>query len=122
MEILAKLEFVTLDIIGKNILDAEIHLEANALGDTIKDGNKASNQDKEKSIIFLRHHLHEGLKAEYLTVKDLVLWNSLKEWYEQEKMIILPKDRYNWMHLRLQYYETMSEYNLAMFQISSQLK
>ncbi|XP_020270895.1 uncharacterized protein LOC109846083 [Asparagus officinalis] len=81
---LAKLEFVALDITGKNylswILDAKIHLEANALGDTIKDGNDASNQDKAKSMIFFRHHLHEGLKAEYLTVKDLlVLWNSLKE-------------------------------------------
>ena len=44
---LAKLEFVALDIAGKNylswILDIEIHLEVNALGDTIKDVNEASN-------------------------------------------------------------------------------
>ena len=44
---LAKLEFVALDITGKNylswILDAEIHLEANAFGETIKDSNNASN-------------------------------------------------------------------------------
>ena len=37
---LAKLEFVALDITGKNflswILDAEIHLDANGLGNTIK--------------------------------------------------------------------------------------
>ena len=61
---LAKLEFVALDITGKNylswILDAEIHLEANALGGTIKDGNNASNQDKAKAMIFLRHHLMRG--------------------------------------------------------------
>ena len=67
MENLAKLEFVALDITGKNylswILDAEIHLQVNALGKTIKDGNNASNQDKAKAMIFLRHHLHEGLKA-----------------------------------------------------------
>ena len=57
MENLEKLTFVALDITGKNylswILDAEIHLDANALGETIKDGNSASNQDKEKAMIFL---------------------------------------------------------------------
>ena len=121
---LAKLEFVALDITGKNylswILDAEIHLEANALEETIKDGNNASNQDKAKAMIFLRHHLHEGLKAEYLTIKDpLVLWNNLKERYDYQKTVILPKARYDWMHLRLQDYKTVSEYNSAMFRISS---
>ena len=124
---LAKLEFVALDIIGKNylswILDAEIHLEANALGETIKDGNNAFNQDKAKVMSFLRHHLHEGLKAKYLTIKDpLVLWNNLKERYDHQKTIILPKARYDWMHLRLQDYKIVSEYNSAMFRISSQLK
>ena len=43
MSNLTKLEFVALDISGKNylswILDAEIHLEAMNLGDTIKVGN-----------------------------------------------------------------------------------
>ena len=124
---LAKLEFVALDITRKNylswILDAEIHLEANALGETIKDGNNASNQDKAKAMIFLRHHFHEGLKAEYLTIKDpLVLWNNLKERYDHQKTVILPKARYDWIHLRLQDYKTVSEYNSSMFHISSQLK
>ena len=124
---LSKLEFVALDIVGKNylswILDVVIHLEANALGETIKDGNNASNQDKAKTMIFLRHHLHEGLKAEYLTIKDpLVLWNNLKERYDHHKTVLLPKARYDWMHLRLQDHKTVSEYNSAMFCISSQLK
>ncbi|XP_056694867.1 uncharacterized protein [Spinacia oleracea] len=31
-------------------------------------------------MIFLRHHLHEGLKTEYLTVKDpQILWSNLKK-------------------------------------------
>jgi hypothetical protein len=71
---LTKLEFVTLDISGKNYLprtlDVEIHLTANNLGNTIKDENKVSPQEKAKTMIFLRHHLHEDLKTEYLTVKD----------------------------------------------------
>ena len=74
MSNLTKLEFVTLDISGKNylswILDAEIHLEAMNLGATIKDGNQASPQNCAKTMIFIRHHLHEELKTEYLTVKN----------------------------------------------------
>jgi hypothetical protein len=71
---LTKLEFVALDISDKNYLswtlDAEIHLTVNNLRDTIKDENKASPQEKAKTMIFLRHHLYEDLKIEYLTVKD----------------------------------------------------
>jgi len=126
MSNIAKLEFTALDISGKNylswILDAEIHLDAKGLGDTIKQGNQASNQDRAKAMIFLRHHIHEGLKSEYLTVKDpLVLWNNLKERYDHQKTVILPKARYDWLHLRLQDFKSVSEYNSALFRISSQL-
>ena len=45
MSNIAKLEFAALDISGKNylswILDAEIHLDAMNLGNTIKEGNVA---------------------------------------------------------------------------------
>jgi hypothetical protein len=97
--------------------------EAMNLGDTIKDGNQASPQNRAKAMIFIRHHLHEELKTEYLTVKDpLILWNNLKERYEHQKTVILPKARYDWMHLRLQDFKSVSEYNSALFKISSQLK
>ncbi|XP_024164095.1 uncharacterized protein LOC112171093 [Rosa chinensis] len=81
---LAKLDFVALDISSKNYLswalDAEIHLEAQNLGPTIKEGNSASPQNKAKAMIFLRHHLHQRLKDEYLTVKDpLELWTGLAD-------------------------------------------
>ena len=36
--------------------------------------------------------------------------------------MILPKARYDWLHLRLQDFKSVSEYNSALFQISSQLK
>ena len=46
MSNLTKLEFVTLDISGKNylswILNVEIHLDAINLGATIKEGNQVS--------------------------------------------------------------------------------
>ncbi|XP_049389320.1 uncharacterized protein LOC125853635 [Solanum stenotomum] len=87
---LSKLEFVALDISGKNylswVLDAEIHLTAKGIGDSIIEGNKASSQDKKKVMIFLRHHLDESLKVEYLTVKDPIeLWIGLKGMYDHLK-------------------------------------
>ncbi|XP_045802229.1 uncharacterized protein LOC123895789 [Trifolium pratense] len=124
---LSKLEFEALDITGKNYLpwalDVEIHLDAEGNGDTIKEGNNSSAQQKAKAMIFLRHHLHGDLKIEYLTVKDpLDLWNSLKERYDHQKTIILPKARHEWLHLRLQDYKTVTAYNSAVCRITSLLK
>ncbi|KAK5825309.1 hypothetical protein PVK06_020125 [Gossypium arboreum] len=97
MSNLAKLEFAALDI-----SDAKIHLNAKDLGNTILVDKESTNQDKTKAIIFIRHHLHERLKVEYLTVKDpLELWKNLKERFDHQKTVILPKARYDWMHLWL---------------------
>ena len=127
MSNIAKLEFVVLDISGKNylswVLDAEIHLDAMNLGNTIKELNDASLQDRARALIFLHHRIDEGLKSEYHTVKDpFILWNNLRERYDYQKTVILPKTRYDWMHLILQDFKSVSDYNLALFKISSQLK
>ena len=87
MSNLTKLKFVALKISRKNylswILDVEIHLDVMNLGVTIKEGNQSSLQDCAKALIFLPHHLHAGLKNEYLTVKDpFTLWSNLKEMYD----------------------------------------
>ncbi|XP_058208289.1 uncharacterized protein LOC131321309 [Rhododendron vialii] len=122
-----KLDFAVLDISGRNylswILDVEIYLDAMELGNTITDGNDASSKDCAKAMIFIRHHLHEDLKSEYLTVKDpLNLWNNLKERYGHQKAVILPNARYCWLNLRLQDYKSVSEYNSTLFKIVSILK
>lgn len=124
---LTKQEFVPLDISGKNylswMLDVEIHLAAMGLENTIVEENETSNQDRAKAMIFLRHHLDEGLKTEYLTVKDpLTMWNNLKERFDHLKLVVLPKARYDWLHLRLQDFKSISEYNSAMYKITSQLQ
>jgi hypothetical protein len=91
---LTKLEFTALDISENNFLswifDDEIHLEAMNFRKTIKEENNA------KTMIFIRHHLHEGLKIEYLTIKDsFVLWQNLKEKYDHQKFNILPQAPYD---------------------------
>jgi hypothetical protein len=58
--------------------------------ETIKEENNA------KTMIFIRHHFHEGLKIEYLTIKDpLVPWQNLKEKYDHQKFTILPQAPYD---------------------------
>ena len=99
MSNLSKLEFVALDISGNNYLpwtlDAKIHLTANGLGETIIDDNKTSLEKKIKAMIFIRHHLHEDLKREYLTIEDpLELWKNIQERFDHQKLVILPKARY----------------------------
>ncbi|KAK4721453.1 hypothetical protein R3W88_011686 [Solanum pinnatisectum] len=42
--------------------------------------------------------------------------------YDHLKMVIHQKARYHWMHLRLQDFKSMHEYNSVMFRITSQLK
>ncbi|XP_019228735.1 PREDICTED: uncharacterized protein LOC109209843 [Nicotiana attenuata] len=127
MSNLSKLEFLALDISGKNylswVLDVEIYLAVKGLGDTITQGNEASSQDKANAMIFLRHHLDEGLKVEYLTVKDpLELWTSLKEMYDRLKAMVLPKARYEWMHLRFQDFKTdLLEKTLTTFHASNMI-
>ena len=122
-----KLEFATLDISDNNylswILDTEIHLDAINLGNTIKEGNTASQQNRAKALIFLHHHIDEGLKSEHLTGKDpLIIWKCLKERYDHQNIVILPRARYDWIHLRPQDFKSVSDYNSTLFKISSQLK
>ncbi|XP_068314882.1 uncharacterized protein [Pyrus communis] len=124
---LAKLDFVVLDITGKNyltwVMDARIHLGAGNLEDTIKEDTSTSSQDQAKAMIFICRHLDEGLKSEYLTVEDpLTLWKALKNRYNHQKTVIFPRARYEWAHLRIQDFKMVAEYNYAMFRISSQLK
>ena len=121
-----KLQFDALEISGDNylswLLDAELHLSSMGLGDTIKEQNQKSEQDKAKAMIFLRHHIHDGLKTEYLTVKDpLELWTNLKERYDHQKDVTLPAATYEWLNLRLQDFKCVNEYNSALYNITSRL-
>ena len=122
MSNLSKLEFVALDITGKNylswVLNAEIHLDARGLGDTIKQENNTLSQDKAKATIFLHHHLHE-----VLTVKDpFKLWTNLKDRYHHLKLTVLLKAKYDWIHLRFQDFKTVVEYNSVIHKVSSILR
>ncbi|KAL1317262.1 hypothetical protein AAHE18_15G122100 [Arachis hypogaea] len=127
MSKLSHLEFNGCDIYENNylswILDTEIHLDSIDLGDIIKAENNASQKDKTKAMIFLRRHLDEGLKNEYLTLKNPEdLWKDLEERYNHQKTVILPQTRYEWTHLCLEDFKFINEYNSTMFGITSRMK
>ncbi|XP_050157530.1 uncharacterized protein LOC126631447 [Malus sylvestris] len=124
---LAKLNYVALDITGNNyltwVLDTKIHLETGNLGDTIREESSSSSQERAKAMIFIRRHLNEALKSEYLTVEySLTLWNALRSRYNHQTMVIFPRAHYKWTHLRIQDFKSVAEYNYALFRITSQLK
>ena len=66
MSSLTKLEFNALAVNGRNYLywqlDAKLHVQSRKLGDTMKEGNKISPEEKASALIFLRHHIHDDLK------------------------------------------------------------
>ncbi|XP_026436143.1 uncharacterized protein LOC113334005 [Papaver somniferum] len=102
---------------------SKVHLGASSLDKTITKYNKESQEDRSKELIFIRHHLDEALKSQYLTVKDpYTLWTELKDGFDHKKTVTLPRARYEQMHLRLQDFKSISEYNSALFQIVSRLK
>ncbi|GAV87158.1 hypothetical protein CFOL_v3_30584, partial [Cephalotus follicularis] len=74
-------------------------------------------------LIFLRHHIDDGLKYEYITVENpLELWQNLNDRFEHSKGVVLPNALNDWSQLRFQDFKTVSEYNSTLFKIVSQLK
>ncbi|CAM8959510.1 unnamed protein product [Rhodiola kirilowii] len=71
-------------------------------------------------MILLRYHLHESLKAQYLTVKEpYELWKSLKDSFDHQRTVTLPLAMYEWTPLRLQDFKKVSDYNSELFRIIS---
>ena len=63
------------------------------------------------------------LKAQYLTVTEPeVLWQELKDRFDNQPDVALPNARYQWQNLRFQDFRSVSEYNYALFKITTQLK
>ena len=99
-----------------------MHLRSNGLLSTINASETILNESKAKAMVFLRHHLHDNLKNEYITREDLVdLWQSLKDRFDHQKYVILPKARHEWLNLRFLDYKSVSDYNSAMFGITSRM-
>ncbi|KAG2671501.1 hypothetical protein I3760_13G000600 [Carya illinoinensis] len=73
-----------------------------------------------------KNHLSWILDAEIhlnvMNLKDTIKEVNQGKKYEHQKTVILPKARHDWMHLRLQNFKSVGEYNSALFKIRSLLK
>lgn len=120
-----KRQFNVLELSGKNFLewslDAQINLKAQGLEhviakDDITTEKDAMEQKKAKVVVFIWHHLSDGLKSEYLRVDvPKKLWESLHERFGHHKAVLLPNAELEWTNLRFQDFKTVSDYNSVMF-------
>ncbi|XP_048634046.1 uncharacterized protein LOC106448162 [Brassica napus] len=93
------------------------------LGDTITKDNNENEKNRYRAISFIRHHLIESLKDQYMTIENpLDLWNALQHRYDHQKTVLLPKARNDWMNLRFLDFKSMDEYNSALFKTVSILR
>ncbi|XP_024006563.1 uncharacterized protein LOC112083068 [Eutrema salsugineum] len=104
---LAKLEIHALDVSGKNYMSwavgAKMHLRGNELLKAIDKSETTSDEKKAKAMIFLLHHIHDDLKEEYITKEDPAdLWQLLKDRFDHQKYVILPRAKHDWLNLRFQ--------------------
>jgi len=120
------LDFAALNLSGDNLqwaLDAKIILKSKGLGECITENNNDNEKDRYRAILIIRHHLAESLKDQYLTIENpLDLWNELKSRYDHQRMVILPKARFDWTNLRIQDDKSVDEYKSALFKIISKMK
>ncbi|GAV83382.1 hypothetical protein CFOL_v3_26830 [Cephalotus follicularis] len=96
-------KFIAFDISKKNylswVLDVKLHLSAKKLRHIIDEDNAVSNEERVTALIFLRHHIDDGLKYEYVTVENpLELWQNLNDRFEYLKAVVLPKVLNDWSH------------------------
>ncbi|XP_033139040.1 uncharacterized protein LOC103874736 [Brassica rapa] len=127
MSKIANRDYAALNLCGDNYLqwalDTRISLKSKGLGDTITEDNNENEKNRYRALGLMRHHLIDGLKDQYMTIENpLDLWKALKNRYDHHRMVLLPKARHDWMHLRFLDYKSVDDYNSALFKIVSILK
>ncbi|XP_074318041.1 uncharacterized protein LOC141654825 [Silene latifolia] len=127
MSHIAKREFDIFYLAGHKFLqwkdDVIAHLGAKGLEHTVKIGNFGTYQEKQQAHIFIRHHMDEGLKNEYLRIRDSSeLWARLEERFGHQQYVLLPKLCHEWENLCFQDFTLVNEYNSTLFRIASQLE
>ncbi|CCF86071.1 conserved hypothetical protein [Nitrolancea hollandica Lb] len=74
MASIEKLMFPALDITLANyifwIANVELHLQSLGLINTVKENNTSTDQEREKSVIFILRHLDESIICDYAHIKD----------------------------------------------------
>ena len=81
-----------------------------------------TDHDDAQALVFMRHHLNPTLQLQYLTVTSAyALWVLLRNRFNHQQTMFLPKAHYNWIHLQVQDYPTIARYIIEMYKIASWL-
>jgi len=103
--------------------NVESYLVQNNLSDTIISGSKCSNQQKAQALFYIRRHLNEDFKNEYMLERDpLVIWQSLKDHFDRMKAVELPGAKLDWDSLHFGNFDSVTAYDSALRRTVSQLK
>jgi hypothetical protein len=74
------------------------------------------------ALYIIRHHIDPDLKSEYVLEEEpSILWTTLQNYYEQQKVVILLEENHDWVHLRLQDYKFIRDYDHVVHQICAKL-
>ncbi|KAM1237237.1 hypothetical protein ACFX13_038971 [Malus domestica] len=129
MSNLSKLDFIALEVSGRNYLkwvpDVKLYLTTKNLYPAIEEETKNPGGEAKKAtaMIFIRRHIHDTLQTEYLTEEDLrALWVTLVDHFDRQNDIFLLKARHDWQHLCFQDFKSVNEYNSEVCRIRSLLK
>ncbi|XP_048494608.1 uncharacterized protein LOC125494820 [Beta vulgaris subsp. vulgaris] len=124
---LANRDFEILEASGQRYLewrvDAKAYLNSLSLNHTIVECGAPTPLGQTKALVYLKNHIHEELKSEYILVEDpKELWDNLKDRFEHLQRIIALRAQHEWSVLRFQDFASIREYNSVVFRITSQLK
>ena len=122
-----KLQFPALKVTGENyvrwVTNVKPYLVIKKITETIEVGNKSPPEHIAEAIIFLKKHLDENLTHDYGDVEDpAVLWQALKDRFDNQKEINLPHALEEWKTLRFQDFQRVRDYNSTILRIVAQLK
>ncbi|KAM2523742.1 hypothetical protein PS1_030534 [Malus domestica] len=107
MSNLNKLDFIALEVSGRNYLkwvqDVKLYLTAKNLRIAIEDemDNPIGEAKKVTTMIFIRKHIHDAVQTEYIVENDpRELWVILANRFDNQKDIFLSEAGHDWQHLR----------------------
>uniref|UniRef100_A0ACD5XMP7 Uncharacterized protein n=1 Tax=Avena sativa TaxID=4498 RepID=A0ACD5XMP7_AVESA len=106
--------------------DVEIVLEDRCIKDALIAGTPTAPSttipaDNAKALHFLRHHMCETLKNEYMAERSAsALWTALNKRFSRLKYTIQPQAEADWIRLRFADFKTVGEYNSRLHRICTQ--
>ena len=125
-------EFPELTHDGLNYLtwasDMDIVLEGQCIKGALSAGtptapSKTIPADNAKALHFLRHHMCETLKNDYMAERSAsALWTTLNKRFSRLKYTIQPQAEADWIRLRFADFKTVGEYNSALYRICTILQ